>query len=424
MPCKVGIIADDLTGANDAGVQFRKYGLTTVCHVGVPQHNMLPEAEVIVVDTESRDKPRDEARKLAGQAAAALKDMGATLFYKKIDSTMRGNIGVETEAIMDTLGINTTILTPSYPANGRVVIEGSLLVHGTPLQEAGYLAGVQAGRWTLQTLLGRSTTRRVTHITLETVSQGYKKIATEIAQKTPTEGNIFTLDAASRRDLTEIARAACEMGMTLLCGSAGLAEEIPYAYNLIRSRGPVLAVVGSPNPTSIKQLDEARRMPNIATVDLDASKLILEGIGGIELRRAADELLCLLSKGIDSVLTSVESKEHAESSLKLGLREGFTEVETRARIAQCLSDIVAKVIERSSISGLFVTGGETAIRIIEGLQAAGTEIVREVSPGMPVAKILGGRFAGLRIVTKAGGFGDDYSLIDAIRYLKSRGDPD
>ena len=421
---KIGVIADDLTGANDTGVQFRKSGLTTICLVGIPKRETPPEADAIVLDTESRNKPRDEARRLASQAATALKDMGARLFYKKIDSTMRGNIGVEIEAIMDALGVNTTILTPAYPARGRVVMRGHLLVHGVPLEETEYPTEISAGPQSLQTLLGASITRPSTHVDIETVLRGGKRIASEIAQKISADGGIFTIDASSRSDLAAIAWAAHKLGMRFICGSAGLAEEIPYAYGLVKSVGPVLAVVGSPSPTSIKQLNEASRTPNVAAVNLDASKLFLgKKTSAVEAERVTDQLANYLKRKVDSVLSSARSEADLDAPLSAGLRKGLTETEVRTRVAQSLSKIVITVIEESPVSGLFVTGGETAVHILKALQAEGTEIIKEISPGIPVVKLQGGKFAGLNVVTKAGGFGDDYSIVDAIRYLRTGSDP-
>jgi uncharacterized protein YgbK (DUF1537 family) len=50
----------------------------------------------------------------------------------------------------------------------------------------------------------------------------------------------------------------------------------------------------------------------------------------------------------------------------------------------------------------------------------GTQVDDEVSPGIPSSIIVGGENAGLRIVTKAGAFGDDEAITRSIRYLKRK----
>ena len=42
-------------------------------------------------------------------------------------------------------------------------------------------------------------------------------------------------------------------------------------------------------------------------------------------------------------------------------------------------------------------------------------------PGVPAGRVLGGDHEGLRVVTKAGGFGDDYATIRVMNYL-TKGD--
>jgi uncharacterized protein YgbK (DUF1537 family) len=50
---KIAVIADDLTGANDTGVQFAKQGLSTVVLMGTGHSVGAIEADVVVVDTNS-----------------------------------------------------------------------------------------------------------------------------------------------------------------------------------------------------------------------------------------------------------------------------------------------------------------------------------------------------------------------------------
>ena len=69
MRCRIGVIADDLTGASDAGVQFRKAGLaSTVLIQREAAVEALVRADVVVIDTNSRHLDPDEAYGEARQA--------------------------------------------------------------------------------------------------------------------------------------------------------------------------------------------------------------------------------------------------------------------------------------------------------------------------------------------------------------------
>jgi len=94
---RLGIIADDLTGAMDTGLQFSKQGLETLVSMSWQE---MPDAQVLVVDTDSRAVGASEARHRLEVVARMLE--GRTL-YKKVDSTMRGNVGFELRALADLL---------------------------------------------------------------------------------------------------------------------------------------------------------------------------------------------------------------------------------------------------------------------------------------------------------------------------------
>lgn len=61
-----------------------------------------------------------------------LQQQGCDRFYFKycstFDSTIEGNIGPVTDALMDALGVATTVISPALPINGRTVYQGHLFV--------------------------------------------------------------------------------------------------------------------------------------------------------------------------------------------------------------------------------------------------------------------------------------------------------
>ena len=121
----LGIIADDLTGAMDSSGYFAEKGLTTVV-VLAPGYS--PTADVVVVSTNSR---ADDADVACEKVRQAVKRLTGRIVYKKIDSTLRGNIGVELDAAMDELACDKAIVAPAFPAVGRTTVGGLLLVDGT-----------------------------------------------------------------------------------------------------------------------------------------------------------------------------------------------------------------------------------------------------------------------------------------------------
>jgi uncharacterized protein YgbK (DUF1537 family) len=131
---KIAVIADDLTGANDTGVQFAKQGLATVVLLNAGNLSSGAASDVVVIDTGSRALPAAEARARAAEAARLVKSGGIGTVYKKIDSTLRGNLGVEIDAIMDGCGLALAVVAPAFPQNGRLTVGGLHLLNGVPLE--------------------------------------------------------------------------------------------------------------------------------------------------------------------------------------------------------------------------------------------------------------------------------------------------
>src|SRR2546426_12821882 len=119
------IVADDLTGACDAGTLFA--GKAPVPVTVWPDPPVA--AEIAVVDTESRHLDRAAATDRVGDAAA--QRAGATSWFKKIDSTLRGHVGAEIVALLQATRTPSAVTCPAFPSEGRTVLDRVLRVDGT-----------------------------------------------------------------------------------------------------------------------------------------------------------------------------------------------------------------------------------------------------------------------------------------------------
>ncbi len=138
------VIADDLTGAADAGVQFAAAGLRTRTLRADWTLAHLAGAEVVIVDTASRGLPAADAYRRVRAAAERLHAAGLHIIYKKIDSTLRGPLGAEIDGALDACGLPLAVVCPAYPAHGRTLVEGMLLVGGLPVAATAAAADPQA----------------------------------------------------------------------------------------------------------------------------------------------------------------------------------------------------------------------------------------------------------------------------------------
>jgi uncharacterized protein YgbK (DUF1537 family) len=120
------VIADDLTGACDAAVPFRLRGVQTRAAIG----SDAEPCEVLAISTDSRDADESEIRARLEAVAARASAWSPAVVFKKIDSLLRGSPGVEIAAAVDAFACDYAVITPAFPAMGRLVIDGHLHVRG------------------------------------------------------------------------------------------------------------------------------------------------------------------------------------------------------------------------------------------------------------------------------------------------------
>ena len=121
-------LADDLTGALEVGARFAGAGIPSVVTT-----RWSDDAPAVVIDTETRHLPANEAARVVHEFVRQA--ASARLVYKKTDSTLRGNIAAELDALLSAFPAEPLIYAPAYPAMGRTVRDGNLYVDGVPVSE-------------------------------------------------------------------------------------------------------------------------------------------------------------------------------------------------------------------------------------------------------------------------------------------------
>ena len=119
-------LADDLTGALEVGAKFAGAAVTTRLAWDC-------RSDAMVIDTETRHAPPDAAAAVIRRLACAAHELRARFVFKKTDSTLRGNIGVELSALAQAFPGMRVVYVPAYPRMGRTVLEGRLFVDGVPV---------------------------------------------------------------------------------------------------------------------------------------------------------------------------------------------------------------------------------------------------------------------------------------------------
>jgi len=421
---KIAVIADDLTGANDTGVQFAKQGLTTIVLMNAGRFAGDAGADVIVIDTSSRALPPGEAYARAASAARMLKSGQFTAIYKKIDSTLRGNLGPEIDAIMDTCGQDLAVVAPAFPKNGRITVGGIHFLNGQPLEatEIARDPKMPVRESHIPTLLAAQTKRPVGHIGLKTVLAGAEAIAADLIRLKNDGAAVVICDAWQDDQLRSLAAAIVSIGGSVLwVGSAGLAEYLPAAYGFKGDQGkhaPVAVIAGSVSNATRGQVAKLSERDDVVYIMINPAALLLPDLRQGEIDRCCAAAAAALARGQNAVLASGYSDDVVAATKEKAKALGLDGKETGDRIAAALGEIGRMLAVDLSIGGLVLTGGDIAAAVCSALNATGIKVVREVAPGIPVGELQGGARDGLRVVTKAGAFGSDDALVKALEILR------
>lgn len=377
---RIAVIADDLTGALDTGVQFRQWGYK-VSLTDIPDNST---ADVTIINTDTRNKTPEIAYQTTYQATK--KVTNHDIIYKKIDSTLRGNPGQELQAILDATNERSAVLTPTFPQTKRRVKNGHLYIGEKLITETDYIQEY------------RIHTSYIPEI-LVTKTPIYQNVNTERILET----GIAVLDSETEQDLINIANNHTRV----LAGSAGLANALCHT---LRNPPPVITVIGSIRTETRRQAINLSKRLGAAIIPLDSIKALKRNPQSETIQRAKQAL----RKGQDIIIMSASSQKIVEDTRKEAKRLRLSSQKLEIYVTESLADIT-KVLLNQKLSGIIMTGGATALAITKRLNVKNIEILDEVRPGIPVLKL-----DNLPAITKAGGFGESDALIQATQYLKRK----
>lgn len=395
------ILADDLTGAADCGIAFARAGRDAVV---LWDGRADIEAGVVAFDSESRflDPVAACARQVADLEACW---RPGRRLYKKIDSTLRGHPAEELAALRARLAQlrgrpPMAVVAPAFPATGRTTRGGHVLVSGQPLETTGLWARDHSYATADLPAILSAVGLTVAAFDLDLVRSGGEALARALAQAHAAGIGAVVCDAAEESDLAAIAAASLPLGEEVIwVGAGGLAVALagpPTRAPQLPAGGggPILTVVGSVAEASRRQADALGGCARVVRVDVGGADLLA---GATAPRWAVQQaqVVAAIAGGQD-VLVLIAAE--ARPDLSRG-------VELADRLAEWLAPVLP------SLGGVVMTGGDTARSLLTRLGASGIVLYDEVEPGVPIG-VTSGRTC-LPVISKAGGFGDDATLIRA-----------
>lgn len=397
------IVADDFTGANDTGVQLKRYGIPVEVLLDGKQS---PGDISLVLDTESRALMAGAAGRKVKRMLEGVELSEFSFVIKKVDSTLRGNVAEEIAALDAVYQSELIVFAPAFPDLGRTTVRGVHQLHGVRISET------EIGCDPKNPVLEDRLEQILRAAFEEDVRQyGLSEIRGSLHLG---EARICCFDSETNDDMQGVVRTAMASGKRVLwVGSAAIADMLLRTLRQVR---PAFAICGSVSDVTRRQIHTAQQA-GIHLVSVPVPEFLH---GDAKKETYVEACSEILHRGGDVVLLSSASYDRTEieRSVQAGKKCGMGLPEIGTYVQNLLGEIGAAVLEKNEIAGIFLTGGDTAIGFLQRIGARGSSIQEEIAIGIPKMRILGGEYDGMSAVTKAGAFGSDGDLLYALRKLK------
>lgn len=411
---KLVIIADDLTGALDTGVQFSKKNMSTIVTTDLNFNfeDICKEADVVVVDTESRHIPAAEAKERVKSILSKFNKKEIRFFYKKTDSTLRGNLGSEVEGFMEGLNINEVSFIPAFPSGKRTVKDGVLYVNNVKLAETQFAMDI----------LNPVTDSFIPDIIKKQsdINVKLKDINEEFSPLDDKEKHIYIFDSENMEDMENIGKVLYNKNkLNYTIGNAGFAEILTHYIKsdtkkeeIILEDDRILFVCGSVNITSLKQCKYAEKI-GYCSDSLKFGNIISEDYKNSDNYITDKEYFKEKIKNNKKfLLRTSDSEDVIKKAIEYTEKNSISMEDLTSNIANSTGQLVSDLIREHEIKNLIIFGGDTLMGILKNIGCQYIIPVSEIFPGVVFTRAVG-KDTAINVITKAGGFGEE-SIIERI----------
>lgn len=410
---KLGVIADDFTGATDIASFLVNNGLATVQLNGVPGADFQVETQAVVISLKSRSCPASEAVADSLRALEWLQQQGCQQFYFKycstFDSTEQGNIGPVTDALLDKLGETQTIISPSLPVNGRTVYQGHLFVMDRLLSESGmrHHPVTPMTDSNLLRVMEKQSQGACGLVAYSVMEQGAEAVRQHL-HRLKSEGKRYVvLDALNEQHLLTQGEALHDM--KLVTGGSGLAIGLARQWTSETNQsqsatdagkphsGPAVVLSGSCSVMTNKQV--ARYLQQAAGQAIDVSRCLSSDT---EQQAYVQELADWVAAHRDNDLAPLL---YATSSPEIlaEIQQRFGSEASSQAVEKLFADVARKLQQRG-FERFIIAGGETSSIVAQTLGIQSFHIGPTISPGVPWVRSTD---QALSLALKSGNFGDE-----------------
>ena len=438
----IGAVADDLTGATTTGVLLARSKARTAVFFNeeaAEKTEGIDELDAILISSNSRPLPANEAYDKVKSATIALKKMGVEYFSKRIDTTLRGGVGVEIDAMLDQMKEGTVaVVVPAMPQSRRILVGGYSVIDGVALINTPVAQDVRTPvkENYIPRLLEGQTRRKVGLVTLDKVLAGEEVIEEALAEQKKAGCEVIVVDGITLEDVENIAKACISLRWDVVAVDPGpFTSKLAFYRELISAEEPnippqadeagktVLIAAGSATPVTKKQMEILCQDPRHVRVSVEPLPLIEGGDVALdEVFKAVNKAAELLESDNQPRAILFETALHGEllnldeEDNKRHYAGGMSANRINAGLGMIISQLLEKV-GKEKVAGLYTTGGDTMVNVCYQLGVECIEVMDYVIPQTDVGRLVCSKYSGLPVVGKGGLTGNDNTACDIVSRL-------
>ncbi|MEQ4625536.1 3-oxo-tetronate kinase [Providencia manganoxydans] len=413
MTVKLGVIADDFTGATDIAGFMVQNGWKVVQLLNEPDANTVvpQDVDAIVISLKSRSCPVDEAINASLNACRWLKEQAQCqqIFFKycsTFDSTEKGNIGPVTDALMKQLNAQQALICPALPINGRTVVHGHLFVNGQLLNESGmqHHPVTPMTDANLMRVMEKQSEGKAGLIALQDIQQGSAVIKQRLLTLAEQGASYVVVDSLTMNDLLPIAEVVKEM--PLLTGGSGLGAALAnvdtgceWGAGSQRGAKPskqgrkTIILSGSCSVMTNKQVQCYQQIAPAKVLDVGEC---------IENPHYAQQLVTWVqaqkTTGLAPLLYATQPPEILKK-----IQENYGAEAASTAVENIFGEVV-KLLQAQGYNTFIIAGGETSGKVVQSLGTEQLSIGAPIAPGVPWVEDL---TSGYWLALKSGNFGQE-----------------
>lgn len=423
------IVADDFTGANDIGIGLVNSGSNV--SVILQQDDGILDLSAdhhYIFCTDSRDDDCSVAQAKIHKIKSSFPQLSQQkILLKKVDSTLRGNIGAEIEALAGD-DFPLVIVAIGAPSVGRTTIQGVCYVDKLPLIETEFASDPKSPIRSscISDIISSQTDWPIQNIYLNDVRSPQLTEILMLHHQSHTR--VVICDVENTQDLSSIYQAAISLSSKVLLVSTGdmthvvppLVERTIDRSRLIETDAiSMLGIVGSMSEVSVQQQKRLEGSDNTHVIDIDVEALLSLNHEQY-CSMVVGQGVKFLAAGQHCFLRTCSDVEQRHQIINIANRLGLSRQELGNKVKFTLAELTQKIITKQKPGSLFLCGGDIALALCHQLNISKFKLQGITAGCVPWGYLSYPQLTSIPVFTKAGGFGDPTTLLQVIHFIEKR----